>query len=153
MWQFCRTIGKCNHNNTMYNILCCGTPPNFQKHLQKFRPFRRYNRHSSINFTFIVPFDTSAPLWHMLPSKAIITPAPIVFTYGDQSTISAALFSTVEQHHMLHNTDDVSMGNNPSSSTPPSLNALIPESETSSTRSQLKALNWSTVPIPVEMVH
>jgi hypothetical protein len=39
MWQFCRTIGKGNHNNTSYNILCCGVPPKFHDHLQKLAMF------------------------------------------------------------------------------------------------------------------
>jgi hypothetical protein len=61
----------------------------------KLRAFRQNNPHSPINLTFIVPFDTNAPWWHMLSGEQIITPAPIVLIFSDQSTITAALFSTV----------------------------------------------------------
>jgi hypothetical protein len=50
MWQFCRTIGKGNHDNTPYNVLCCGELPNFQSQLQRLSRFRRHNPYSSNKF-------------------------------------------------------------------------------------------------------
>jgi hypothetical protein len=75
MWQFCRTVGKRSHNNTSYNILCCGTPPKFHDHLLKLAKFRRHNPNTPIRFTFIV---TNAPWWTSLPGNRVITPTPIV---------------------------------------------------------------------------
>jgi hypothetical protein len=43
MWQFCTAIGKGNHNNTPYNVLCCGEPLNFFSQLQRLSRFRRHN--------------------------------------------------------------------------------------------------------------
>jgi hypothetical protein len=138
MWQFCRTIGKGNHNNTPYNVLCCGTPPNFPRHLHKLSVFRLNNPYSAINFTFVVPLDPTAAWWHKLPRNQVITLTPIVLTYGDQSTIPAALFTTIQQPSMDPTPDD-----SPTSIIPPkptliSLNTVLtpPALEmTTSTRS------------------
>jgi hypothetical protein len=103
MWQFCRIVGKGNHNNTSYNILCNGIPPKFHDHLLTLAKFRRHNPNSPIRFTFIVPFDTKAPWWTSLPGNWVITPAPIVLTYDDNKTVDAAIYTTVELHNNNNN--------------------------------------------------
>jgi hypothetical protein len=40
MWQFCTVIGKGNHENTPYNVLCCSEPPNFPSQLHRLSRFR-----------------------------------------------------------------------------------------------------------------
>jgi hypothetical protein len=53
----------------------------------------------------------------MLPGKQIITPTPIVLTYDGNTTITAALFSTALPQLIGSPTDDLSIVNNPPSST------------------------------------
>ncbi len=92
MWQFSTAIGKGNHNNTPYNVLCCGEPPNFFSQLQRLSRFRRHNPYSAINFTFVVPLDPTAAWWPMLPGSQVPTTNTIVLTYNDHTTVPAALF-------------------------------------------------------------
>jgi hypothetical protein len=96
MWQFCTAIGNGNHDNTPYNVLFCGEPPNFLSQLQRLSRFRRHNPYSTINFTFIVPLDPTAARWPMLLGSQVPTTNTIVLTYNDHTTVPAALFSTME---------------------------------------------------------
>jgi hypothetical protein len=147
MWQFCRTIGKGNHDNTPYNVLCCGEPPNFQSQLQRLSRFRRHNPYRTIHFTFAVPFDPTVAWWHMLPGKQVITPTHIVLTYNDQTTILAALLATFQQQTMDPTPDNLPTSIAPSPAPPISLNTVLTPlamKKNTSSRSQLKAINWSS---------
>ncbi len=154
LWQFCKTIGKGNHNNISYNVLCCGIPPNFSSQLTRLNRYRRYNPHSPMNFTFVVPIDPTATWWPLLPGRQVPTTIPIVLTYNDQTTVPAALFTTVD----LQMTDPTPKNlqswsgcspeptNNLSPPSPPHLNTvLLPSAlkKSTSPRSRLKAISRS----------
>jgi hypothetical protein len=58
MWQFCRTIGQGNHDNTPYNVLCCGKPPNFVSKLQRLSRLRRHTQRISLH-VHVMPTNIS----------------------------------------------------------------------------------------------
>jgi hypothetical protein len=146
MWQFCTAIGKGNHDNTPYNVLCCGEPLNFPSQLHRLSRFRRHNPYSTINFSFGVKFDPTAAWWPLLPGSQVVTSTPIVFTYNYQTTVPAALFTTMEQPIMDPTPENLQSWTKPSTPAPLRLKTVLKplaEKNSSSSRSRLKAINWS----------
>ena len=135
--------------------MSCGKPPHFSSQLTRLNRYRRYNPQSPINFTFVVPIDPTAAWWHLLPGSQVPTTLPIVLTYNDQTTVPAALFTTVD----LHITDPTPKNlqswsgcspeptNNLSPPSQPRLNTvLLPSAlkKSTSSRSRLKAISRSS---------